>query len=118
MAALETAFLRLGAQTLALGLDGEFVPPKTEKVIRRQAVRFKELIPWMANLREGAAQEVYEDRAAKLLEIAENIETAARKADYGTLAYRLADARAVCAACHKIFQEADSTGTLPRLPSK
>lgn len=116
MNALKDTLDKLGAMTLTLGLDGEFVPPRVEEGVNKQATKFKALVPWVVNLREGAAQPVYEDRAAKLLEAAEGIEAAAKKADWGALVHRLAEARAVCAACHEIFQEADSTGSNPKLP--
>ena len=116
MRAMEDALKKMGGQAVALGLDGEFISPGEEAAIRKEAAKLKDLIPWTVNLREGAAQNIYEDRAAKLLEIAEGIEAAARKGDFTALIRRLADARVVCAACHDIFQEADSTGALPSLP--
>ena len=116
MTALESALLGLAKRTLTLGLDGEFVPPRAEKRIRDQAARLKDLVQWTVNLREGAAQEIYEDRAARLLEVTEGIEAAARKADYGGIVRRLGAARAACVGCHDIFQEADATGGPPKLP--
>lgn len=118
MGALKDTLDKLGSMTLTLGLDGEFVPPLVEERVKKLAAKFKALVPWMVNLREGAAQPVYEDRAAKLLEVAEGIDGDAKKANWDALVHRLAEARAVCSACHKIFQEADSTGSLPNLPGQ
>ena len=67
MQALLSTLDQLGRAALTAGLDGEFVPPQKERRIRKLAKRLKELVPWTANLREGAAQELYEDRAARLL---------------------------------------------------
>lgn len=106
---------QLGRAALTAGLDGELVPPQKERNIRKLALRFRELIPWTANLREGESQEIYEDRAAKLLEISEQMEASAAKGDIGELVHRLAAARSICVNCHDIFQEADATGTLPRI---
>jgi len=118
MAALQEALAALGRETLTLGLDGEFVPPQTEARIQKRAARFKGLIPWIVNLRAGAAQELYVARAERLLGAAGEIESAAGRADWTAVAVGLASARAACESCHRIFQEADSTGKLPRLPPK
>ncbi len=116
MQALLNTLDQLGRAALTAGLDGELVPPQKEQQIRKLGRRFGKLIPWMANLREGAAQELYEDRAARLLEISEQIEASAAKGDMSELVHRLAAARSVCVNCHDIFQEADSAGTPPRIP--
>lgn len=117
MGAMEAVFRRLGNQTLTLGLNGKFIPPQTKEEVRKQAVYFKELVPLMTNLREGDEQKIYEDRVAKLLKIAEQIEASAQKMEYSTLTSHLADARKICANCHEIFQEADSTGIPPKIPA-
>ncbi|MFC1491221.1 hypothetical protein ACFLQ0_01345 [Nitrospinota bacterium] len=61
-------------------------------------------------------REIDEDRTARLHEIAEQIEAAATRADFGALVRGLAAARAACENCHTIFQEADSSGTPPNIP--
>lgn len=106
----------LGRETLTAGLDGEIVPPGKKARIRRLAVRFNKLVPWTVSLREGAAQNIYEDRAARMLELSEQMTAAANQADFDTLIRRIADVRGVCTNCHEIFQEADATGKLPKLP--
>lgn len=105
----------LGQAALTAGLDGELLPPRLEEKIRKLAARLREIVPWTVNLREGAAQEVFEDHAARLLEISEKIQASAAKGDMDELVHRIAAARSACVSCHEIFQEADATGTMPRV---
>lgn len=116
MQALLRGLDRLGREALTLGLDGEIVPPAKEAEIKKQAARFRELVPWVAELRRGAGQEAYEAEALKLLGRAREAEAAAARADYAALAARLAAVRAACESCHRIFQQADAAGKTPRLP--
>ncbi len=100
----------LGCETLTLGLDGQAVPPQKERRIRNLAARFRYLAPWVSNLREGEEQELYDGFAQRLRDLAATIAASVQKADYDRLAGNLAAARALCSKCHRIFQEADSTG--------
>ena len=119
---LEKNLADLGRETLTLGLDGEPVPRQKERHIQRLTEKFGYFVPWISNLREGEAQELYDDLTQKLLGLAETMKTNAQKQDYDRLAGNLAAARNICPQCHRIFQEADSTGKpvklLPSSPSR
>ena len=114
---LENALANLGRETLTLGLDGEPVSQLKARQINQLAVKFKYFVPWISNLREGEAQELYDGYTRKLLDLAEIIEINAREPDYDRLAGNLAAARTLCSECHQIFQEADSTGKPVKLPA-
>lgn len=114
---LERILAKLGRETLTLGLDGEFIPRRKERQIKQLSEKFKFFVPWTSNLREGEAQELYDGLTRKLLDVAETIEINAKKPDYDRLAENLAAARTLCSKCHRIFQEADSTGKPVRLPA-
>ena len=117
MQALLRGLERLGRETLTLGLDGESVPPAKQAQVKGLAVHFRELVPWAGQLREGAGQERYEAEVRKLFDRAKEAEAAATRADYASLAARLAAVRAACESCHRIFQQADAAGKEPKLPS-
>ncbi len=114
---LEKTMAKLGRETLTLGLDGKSIPRRKEHQIEQLAKKFRYFIPWISNLREGEAQELYDGLTRKLLDLAETIKKNAQKPDYDRLAENLAAARALCSKCHQIFQEADSTGKPIQLPS-
>lgn len=114
---LEKILANLGRETLTLGLDGDFIPRRKERQIEQLAEKFSYFVPWISNLREGEAQELYDGYTQKLLDVAETIEINAKKPDYDRLAGNLAAARTLCSECHRIFQEADSTGEPVRLPA-
>ena len=114
---LEKILANLGRETLTLGLNGKFIPRQKERQINQLSEKFKFFVPWISNLREGEAQELYDDLTRKLLDLAETIEINALKPDYDRLAGNLAAARTLCSECHRIFQEADSTGKPVRLPA-
>jgi len=114
---LQALLAGLGRDALTLGLDGEAVPPRKTARLRKQAARFRALVPWTVNLRAGAAQNLYEEEAAKLLEAAEAIAAAAGRRDPGAVVDGLAAARRACVRCHEIFQEADATGGPPKIPA-
>ena len=116
MQALLRSLERLGKEALTLGLDGEIVPPAKQAQVQGLAVRFRELVPWAGRLREGASQERYEAEVRKPLDRAKEAEAAAARADYAALAARLADVRAACESCHRLFQQADAAGRDPKLP--
>lgn len=113
---LEKNLANLGRDTLTLGLDGEPVSSQKERQIEQLAKKFRYFVPWISNLREGEAQELYDDLTRKLLDLAEMIEKNAKKPDYDRLAENLAAARTLCSRCHRIFQEADSAGKPVKLP--
>lgn len=69
----------------------ENVRPAKEAEIKKQAARFRELVPWVAKLRRGAGQEAYEAEARKFLGHAREAE--AGREDYAALAVRLAAVR-------------------------
>ena len=114
---LEKTLAKLGRKTLTLGLDGNDIPQRKELEIKKLTRKFRYFVPWISNLREGEAQELYDDLTRKLLDLAEVMEKNARKPDYDRLAGDLAAARTLCSECHRIFQEADSTGKPVRLPA-
>ena len=114
---LEKTMANLGRETLTLGLDGEFVPREKERHIQRLAEKFRYFVPWISNLREGEAQELYDGLTRKLLDLAQIMEKSAKKPDFDRLAENLAAARALCSKYHQIFQEADSTGKPIQLPT-
>ncbi len=114
---LKNTLANLGRETLTLGLDGKFVPRGKERQIEQLAKKFRYFIPWISNLREGEAQELYDDLTRKLLDLAETMKKNAQKPDYDRLAENLAAVRTLCSQCHQIFQEADSTGKPVRLPA-
>ena len=114
---LEKTLANLGRETLTLGLDGESIPRRKEHQIEQLAKKFRYFIPWISNLREGEAQELYDGLTRKLLDLAETMKKNAQKLDYDRLAENLAAARALCSKCHQIFQEADSTGKPIQLPA-
>lgn len=113
---LEKTLARLGRETLTLSLDGQPVPPQREARIRKLAARFRYLAPWISNLREGEEQALYDGIARRLRDLADAIAGSVQKGDYDRLAGNLAAARAVCSQCHRVFQEADSTGKPVRKP--
>ena len=113
---LEKNLASLGRETLTLGLDGEFISRQKERHIQRLTEKFDYFVPWISNLREGEAQELYDDLTRKLLDLAEVMKKNAQKPDYDRLAGNLAAARTLCSRCHRIFQEADSTGKPVKLP--
>ena len=114
---LEKTMANLGRETLTLGLDDKSIPRRKEHQIGQLAEKFRYLVPWISNLREGEAQELYDGLTRKLLDLAEIMEKSARKPDFDRLAGNLAATRALCSKCHQIFQEADSTGKPIRLPA-
>lgn len=114
---LERTLAKLGRKTLTLGLDGNDIPQRKELEINKLTKKFTYFVPWTSNLREGEAQELYDDLTRKLLDLAGIMEENARKPDYDRLAENLAAARTLCSQCHRIFQEADSTGKPVRLPA-
>ena len=114
---LEKTMANLGRETLTLGLDGKSIPRRKEHQIGQLAEKFRYLVPWISNLREGEAQEFYDGLTRKLLDLTEIMEKSAQKPDFDRLAENLAAARALCSKCHQIFQEADSTGKPIQLPA-
>ncbi len=113
---LEKILGKLGQETLTLGLDGRLIPPRKEQRVRRLAERFQYFVPWISHLREGEAQDLYDDLTRKLLALSKQMSRNTQKPDYDRLAENLAAARTLCSQCHHIFQEADSTGKPVRLP--
>ena len=77
---LEKTMANLGRETLTLGLDGKSIPRRKEHQIGQLAEKFRYLVPWISNLREGEAQELYDGLTRKLLDLAEIMEKSARKA--------------------------------------
>ena len=118
MRALRRSMDRLGRETLTLGLDGEIVPPAKHAEIRKLAARFREMAPLAVDFRQGARQELYAAEGGKLAAAAQKVEAAAAKGDFTALTARLAEARAACESCHRIFQEADASGKAPQSPPK
>ena len=57
---LEKTLANLGRETLTLGLDGKSIPRRKEHQIERLAEKFRYLVPWILNLWEGEAQELYD----------------------------------------------------------
>lgn len=114
---LERTLAKLGRKTLTLGLDGNDIPQRKVLEIKQLSQKFSYFIPWISNLREGQAQEQYDGLTQKLLDLAETMEKNARKPDYDRLVENLAAARTLCSQCHRIFQEADSTGKPVKLPA-
>ena len=110
MRGMEKTLGRLGQETLTLGLDGKSVPPQKERRIRGLAAKFAYLVPWTSNLREGDAQELYDEFTEKLRALSRVMTKNIEKPDYDRLAENLAAARTLCAQCHRIFQEADAEG--------
>ena len=114
---LEKTLANLGRETLTLGLDGKSIPRRKEHQIGQLAEKFRYLVPWISNLREGEAQELYDGLTRKLLDLTEIMEKNAKKPDFDRLAENLAAARTLYSKCHQIFQEADSTGKPIQLPA-
>ncbi len=114
---LEKTMAKLGRETLTLGLDGKSIPRRKEHQIGQLAEKFRYLVPWISNLREGEAQELYDGLTRKLFDLAQIMEKSAQKPDYDRLAENLAAVRTLCSQCHQIFQEADSTGKPIQLPA-
>ncbi|MDA1001461.1 MAG: hypothetical protein O2807_13220 [bacterium] len=116
MREMEKLLAALGKDIFTLGLDGEIPTPGRMDAIREKIARLRGTIPWLSNLREGAAQERFDAEVDALLAVVKKMEATARRDALGELVPLLFSTRAACVRCHGIFQEADATGKLPKIP--